>query len=177
VTCRESIRPSSKGIYEVRARHSAAAVSARFDEPNLVSCAGLVPVLRLAERAGLHAAAQRRVRLPAGAGSAAANAGMKLASIVVGMVAGVDSIDDLEVIRHGALPELFSGIRAPSTLGTFLRGFTWGNVRQLDAVAREALIGLASSAPLLPGRSRPIIRRRPQARCAAARGRCRARRS
>jgi hypothetical protein len=45
---------------------------------------------------------------------------MKLASIVAGMVAGADSIDDLEVIRHGALPELFGGIRAPSTLGTFL---------------------------------------------------------
>jgi hypothetical protein len=135
----------------VRACHTAAAVSARFDEPNLVSCAGLVPVLRLAERAGLHAAAQRRVRLPAGAGSAAANAGTKLASIVAGMVAGADSIDDLEVIRHGALPELFGGIRAPSTLGTFLRGFTWGDVRQLDAVARETLTGLASSAPLLPG--------------------------
>jgi hypothetical protein len=41
------------------------------------------------------------------------------------MVAGADSIDDLGVIRHGALPELFGGIRAPSTLGTFLRGFTW----------------------------------------------------
>jgi hypothetical protein len=67
------------------------------------------------------------------------------------MVAGADSIDDLAVIRHGALPRLFGGIRAPSTLGTFLRGFTWGNVRQLDAVARETLIGLSRHAPLLPG--------------------------
>jgi hypothetical protein len=67
------------------------------------------------------------------------------------MVAGADSIDDLGVIRHGALPEIFGGIRAPSTLGTFLRGFTWGNVRQLDAVARETLTGLSRQAPLLPG--------------------------
>ncbi len=67
------------------------------------------------------------------------------------MVAGVDSIDDLGVVRHGALPRLFGGSRAPSTLGTFLRGFTWGNVRQLDAVARETLTGLSRNAPLLPG--------------------------
>jgi hypothetical protein len=126
-------------------------VSAIFDEPNLVSCAGLVPVLRLAERAGLHAAAQQRVRLAGCAGSAAANAGAKITSVVAGMVAGADSIDDLGVIRHGALPEIFGGIRAPSTLGTFLRGFSWGNVRQLDAVAREMLIGLSHNAPLLPG--------------------------
>jgi hypothetical protein len=135
----------------VRACHTAAAVSATFDEPNLVSCAGLVPVLRLAQRAGLHAVAQQRVRLPGSAGSAAANAGAKITSVVAGMVAGADSIDDLGVIRHGALPELFGGIRAPSTLGTFLRGFTWGNVRQLDVVARETLVGLSRTAPLLEG--------------------------
>ncbi len=135
----------------MRACHTAAAVSATFDEPNLVSCAGLVPVLRLAQRAGLHAVAQQRVRLPASAGSAAANAGAKITSVVAGMVAGADSIDDLTVIRHGALPVLFGGIRAPSTLGTFLREFTWGNVRQLDAVARETLTGLSRNAPLLPG--------------------------
>jgi hypothetical protein len=67
------------------------------------------------------------------------------------MVAGADSIDDVEVIRHGALPGLFTGIRAPSTVGTFLRGFTWGNVRQLDAVAGATLAGLSRHAPLLPG--------------------------
>jgi hypothetical protein len=116
-----SVRVSSKGIYEVRARHTAAAVSATFDEPNLVSCAGLVPVLRLVERAGLHVVAQQRVRFPASAGSAAANAGAKITSVVAGMVAGADSIDDLGVIRHGALPGIFDGIRAPSTLGTSLK--------------------------------------------------------
>jgi hypothetical protein len=126
-------------------------VSATFDDPNLVSCAGLVPVLRLAERAGLHQAADQRVTLPDSAGSAAANPAAKITSIVAGMVAGGDSIDDLDVIRHGALPRLFGGIRAPSTVGTFLRGFTWGNVRQLDAVARQTLIGLARHTPLLPG--------------------------
>ena len=146
-----SVRPGSKGIYEVRAFHIAAAVSVRFDDPNLVSCAGLVPVLRLAERAGLSEAADRRVRLPKAAGSAGANPGAKIGSIVAGMVAGADSIDDVGLIRHGALPRLFAGVRAPSTVGTFLRGFTWGNVRQLDAVARETLIGLARRTPLLAG--------------------------
>ncbi|HEY2763844.1 MAG TPA: IS1380 family transposase [Pseudonocardiaceae bacterium] len=135
----------------MRASHTAGGVSVRFDEPNLVSCAGVVPVLRLAERAGLHEAADRRVRLPRAAGSAGANPGAKITSVVAGMVAGADSIDDLGVIRHGGLSRLFGGIRAPSTLGTFLRGFTWGNVRQLDVVARETLTGLARNAPLLPG--------------------------
>jgi len=104
----------------VRASHTAAAVSATFDDPNLVSCAGLVPVLRLAEHAGLHQAADQRVTLPDSAGSAAANPATKITSIVAGMVAGGDSIDDLDVIRHGALPRIFGGTRAPSTLGTFL---------------------------------------------------------
>jgi hypothetical protein len=97
-------------------------VSVTFDEPNLLSCAGLIPLVRLAERAGLHKAADQRVQLPDSSGSAGANPGAKITSIVAGMAAGGDSIDDLDVIRHGALPRLFGGIRAPSTLGTFLRG-------------------------------------------------------
>lgn len=146
-----SIGPSSKGIYKVQASHRAAAVSARFDESNLVSCAGVVPVMRLAQRAGFHEAAARWVRLPPAAGSAGANPVAKIGSIVAAMVAGADSIDDLDVVRHGGLPRLFAGIRAPSTLGTFLRGFTWGNVRQLDAVARETLAGLSRTTPLMAG--------------------------
>ncbi len=150
-TCRRFHLIQAEGIYQVRASHTAAAVSVRFDEPNLVSCAGLVPLMRLAERAGLHEAADRLVRLPESVGSAGANPAAKISSIVAGMIVGADSIDDLGVVRHGALPELFSGARAPSTLGTFLRGFSWGNVRQLDAVARHTLVGLAQVAPLLAG--------------------------
>ncbi len=67
------------------------------------------------------------------------------------MVAGADSIEDLALLRHGAMRRLFTGIRAPSTLGTFLRSFTFGHVRQLDAVASRLLINLAGQAPLLPG--------------------------
>ena len=47
-------------------------------------------------------------------------------AIVAGMTGGADSVDDLDLLRHGALPALFGGIRAPSTLGSFLRSFTWG---------------------------------------------------
>jgi len=72
--------------------------------------------------------------------------------IVAGMTGGADSIDDLDLLRHGAMPALFGGIRAPSTLGSFLRSFTWGNVLQLGKVHRLMLAELARCAPLLPGK-------------------------
>ena len=72
-------------------------------------------------------------------------------SLVAGMAAGADSIDDLDVLRHAGAARVFDGVRAPSTLGTFLRGFTFGHVRQLDAVAARTLTGLAERVPLLPG--------------------------
>jgi len=79
------------------------------------------------------------------------NAHLKVASVVAGMVAGADSIDDMALLRHGALGRLFTGVRAPSTLGTFLRSFTFGHVRQLDAVASRLLVTLAGQVPLLTG--------------------------
>jgi hypothetical protein len=68
------------------------------------------------------------------------------------MAAGVGSIDDMDVLRHGAVGTLSDGIRAPSTLGSFLRSFTLGNVRQLESAGREFLASLAGAAPLLPGK-------------------------
>jgi hypothetical protein len=124
-------------------------VRPQFDDPNLVSCAGLLPALRLAEAAGLSALVRRRLGLP---GSAGANVSMKVVSLVAGMVAGADSIEDMDLLRHGGMGRVTSGVvRAPSTLGTFLRSFTFGHVRQLDAVAARLLAGLAARAPLLPG--------------------------
>ena len=79
------------------------------------------------------------------------NADLKIASLVAGMVAGADSIQDMALLRHGGMDRLFAGVRAPSTLGTFLRTFTFGHVRQLDAVSSRLLINLARHAPLLPG--------------------------
>jgi hypothetical protein len=123
-------------------------VRVSFDDPNLVSCAGLVPVMRLARDGGLHARVADRVRIP---GDKGANPGGKVATIVAGMVAGADSIDDLNVARHGGMPSLFGSVYAPSTLGEFLRGFTHGHVRQLQAAGREVLMELAARAPLLDG--------------------------
>ena len=72
-------------------------------------------------------------------------------ALVAGMVAGADSIDDMDLLRHGGMDRLFAGIRAPSTLGTFLRSFTFGHVRQLYSVAAAVLTALATVTPLLPG--------------------------
>lgn len=119
-----------------------------FDDPNLVSCAGLAPVLQLADRAGLHELVRRHLQLTRAGGS---NAQLKVPALVAGMVAGADSIDDMDLLRHGGMSRLFAGVRAPSTLGTFLRSFTFGHVRQLDAVHSRLLINLARQAPLLPG--------------------------
>jgi len=122
--------------------------SVAFDDPNLVSCAGLAPVLELAERAGLQNLVAELVRIGKAGG---ARPELKIPSLVAGMIAGADSIDDMAVLRHGAMSKLFDGVRAPSTLGTFLRTFTFGHVRQLDAVASRVLISLTKTAPLLPG--------------------------
>jgi len=80
------------------------------------------------------------------------NAGAKTAAVVGGMLAGADSIDDLDLLRHGGMSRLFTGVRAPSTLGTFLRTFTHGHVQQLDKVNAGLLAGLATRVPdLLTG--------------------------
>lgn len=121
-------------------------VSAGFDDPNLVSCAGLVPVMALAEGAGLHDLVGAHLRVP---GSAGSNPAVKVGALVAGMVAGADSIDDLDLLRHGGMGRVFTAGRAPSTLGTFLRGFSFGHVRQLDAVASRFLVNLAGRTPLL----------------------------
>jgi Transposase DDE domain group 1 len=132
----------------VRLLHDLAKMHATFDDPHLVSRAGLVPVMALAERAGLGELVEQDLRIGRRCG---VHAQVKLGCLVAGMVAGADSIDDLDVLRHGALPVLFGGVRAPSTLGSFLRAFTWGNVLQLQRVHRQFLAEPARRAPLLPG--------------------------
>ena len=133
----------------MRLLHGLAKIHAAFDDPNLVSRAGLVPVMALAQRADLAELAGEQVRIGRRCG---VNAQVKVPAIVAGMIGGADSIDDLDLLRHGAMPSLFGGIRAPSTLGSFLRSFTWGNVLQLEKVRRLVLAGLARRAPLLPGK-------------------------
>src|SRR3954470_14988751 len=102
----------------MRLSHGVPVRSAVFDEPNLVSHAGLVPALGLAARAGLVELAQRHLTVPGGPGHAA---GLKVSALVMGMLAGADSVADMAMLRHGAMSRLFIGVRAPTTLGTFLR--------------------------------------------------------
>ena len=128
--------------------HSPSEVSAVFDDPNLVSCAGLAPVVALAQRCGLAELVATKLTLSARGG---ANAHLKVPGLVAGMVAGADSIDDMDLLRHGGMDRLFGGVRAPSTMGTFLRAFTFGHVRQLDSVAANMLGELARRSPLLAG--------------------------
>jgi hypothetical protein len=132
----------------VQLLHSLAKTHASFDDPNLVSHAGLVPVMALADRAGLADLVAGHVRP---GGDCGVNADLKVPCLVAGMAAGADSIDDMDVLRHGAVSTLFGGVRAPSTLGSHLRCYTWGNVSQLEKAGREFLIALAVQAPLLPG--------------------------
>ena len=132
----------------MRVSHSFPAISAVFDDPNIVSCAGLAPTMALAQRAGLADLIAGTLTLKADGG---ANAHVKVPALVAGMVAGAYSIDDMDLLRHGGMGRLFTGVRAPSTLGTFLRSFTFGHVRQLDAVAARFLAALAGTAPILPG--------------------------
>ncbi|WP_326812611.1 IS1380 family transposase [Streptomyces scopuliridis] len=135
----------------MQSSHAVSAVSVAFDDANLVAYAGLVPMMRLAERCGLARLTVGKVRLSGAGNGAGAAADAKVTSIVAGMAVGADSIDDLDVLRHGAMPTLFGGIRAPSTLGTFLRAFTHGHALQLHAVHRRFLGELAVHTPLLPG--------------------------
>src|SRR4051812_21762398 len=126
--------------------HVRPVVSATFDEPNLVGAAGLVPLMSLARKAGLRELADERMSVPTDKG---ANAGLKLSSLVAGMAAGADSIDDMALLRHGGMGKVFTGAYAPSTLGSFLRSFTFGHVRQADAVASRFLLNLAEHTELL----------------------------
>ena len=125
--------------------------SAVFDDPNLVSCAGLAPVVALGERAGLSVLVSSHLTLK---GKTGVNADLKVGALVGAMVAGANSIAGTDLLRHGGMGRLFEGVRAPSTLGSFLRGFTFGHVRQLDAVAARHLAALATFSPLLAGGDR-----------------------
>jgi Transposase DDE domain group 1 len=133
----------------VRLLHALAKTVASFDDPHLVSHAGLVPVMALTGRAGLGELVAEHVRP---GGDCGVNAHLKVPALVAGMAAGADSIDDMDVLRHGAMGTVFGGIRAPSTLGSHLRSYTWGNVAQLEKAGRGFLAELAREAPLLPGR-------------------------
>ena len=123
-----------------------------FDDDNLVSCGGLVPVMELAEQAGLSELLADRVSIKSSlVASAGANPAGKVASIIAGMTAGADSIDDLDIVRSGGMKQVFDHVYAPATLGQFLRSFTHGHVAQLASVARAHLVNLTERTDLLAG--------------------------
>ena len=135
----------------MQSSHAATVVDVAFDDPNLIVDAGLVPVVALAEQVGLPGLIAEHVTITGAANSAGANPSAKVMSLLAGMVAGADSIEDVDRLRHAGNGVVFDEIRAPSTLGSFLRAFTHGHVQQLNAVLRQTLIRLAEQTPLLPG--------------------------
>jgi hypothetical protein len=135
----------------MQSSHAANAVDIVFDDPNLIVDAGLVSVVALAEQVGLPELVAEHVTITDAANSAGANPAAKVMSLLAGMVAGADSIEDVDRLRHAGNAVVFDQMRAPSTLGTFLRAFTHGHVQQLNAVLRQVVIALAERAPLLPG--------------------------
>src|ERR671930_2734993 len=127
-----------------------------FDDERVVCDAGVMLVATVAQRLGIEALAARLVRLRRDR-PGAANAGCKVMALLFAMVLGADSIDDTDVLRAGRTRRLLGGwIPAPSTLGTFLRAFTFGHVRQLDKLLGQAL-ERAWKAGAGPGDGRLVI--------------------
>jgi hypothetical protein len=141
----------------MQSSHTATAVDVVFDDPNLIADAGLVPVVALAERIGLPELIAEHVSIMDAANSAGANPVAKVMSLVAGMVAGADSIEDVDRLRHAGNRGVFTGMRAPSTLGTFLRALTHGHVQQVNQVLREGLVRLAEQVDLLPGADQVVF--------------------
>lgn len=131
-------------------------VQVKFDDERVVCDAGVMLVAALAQSLGIEALAVRLVRLRRDR-PGAANAGRKVMAVLFAMVLGADSIDDCGVLRAGRTGRLLGGwIPAPSTLGTFLRAFTFGHVRQLDALLGQAL-ERAWTAGAGPGDGRLVV--------------------
>lgn len=129
-----------------------------FDEDNLVSLAGLVPVMKLAECTGLEDLPAEKVSITrTGVASGAANPAPKLATPVAAMCAGADSIDDVDVLRSGGMSTVFRRVYAPSTVGTLLREFTFGHARQLESVPGAHLSRLCERVDLLSGADRRVF--------------------
>jgi len=129
-----------------------------FDDEQLVSFAGVVPVMGLAERSGLSELISAKVAIKeTRVKSAAVNPAGKLTSIIAGMAAGADCIDDLDVIRSGGMRRLFGEVYACSTLGQLLREFTHGHALQLASVLRAHLVNLVEHYGLLPGISQRVF--------------------
>ena len=117
-----------------------------FDDHRLVANAGLILPATLAQHLGLPQLVDRRLDL--GDAPGRANTGDKIMTLVASALAGGDCIADADVLRAGGTARVLGCVvKAPSTLGTFLRSFRWGHVRQLDRVSRELLARAWSAGP------------------------------
>ena len=133
----------------MRSLHTLDRVEVIFDDEHLVAGSGPILPATLAEHLSLCELFDTRIDLGASAGRA--NVGLKAMTLVHSALAGGDSIDGCDVLRAGATAAVLGhAVRGPSTLGTFLRGFTGGHARQLDKVAGE-LLGRAWAAGGVPG--------------------------
>src|SRR5215211_911809 len=129
--------------------HSPAGLVAVFDDDHAVANAGLLLPATLAERLGIEAAVDELVDL--GGRPGAHRPGRKVLTLIHAIIAGADCIDDADVLRTGSTAQVLGHrVMAPSTLGTFLRSFTFGHIRQLDRVA-ETLLARAWAAGAGPG--------------------------
>jgi hypothetical protein len=131
--------PLEKGTISMRSSsHSPDRISVTFDDDHVVANAGLIQPATLADHLGLRELFDQYVHLGAEPGHA--NVGLKAMTLVYSALAGGDCIEDADRMRVAATAEVLGhGVRAPSTLGTFLRSFTWGHVAQLDRVLDESL--------------------------------------
>jgi hypothetical protein len=146
---RSASTPESEGTFSMRSSHSLDGVDVTFDDDHAVADAGLVLPATLAQHLRLRELFEECVDL--GDAPGRANVGHKAMTLIHSALADGDCIDDADALRAGETAAVLGhGVLAPSTLGTFLRSFTWGHARQLDKVSAE-LLGRAWAAGAGPG--------------------------
>jgi hypothetical protein len=133
-----AVFPDQEGTFSMGSSHTLDQLDVCFDDTHAVANAGLLLPATLAERLGIEQAADQLIDLGERAG--AHRPGRKLLTLVHAMLAGGDCIDDADLLRCGATSQVLGHrVMAPSTLGTFLRAFTFGHVRQLDRLTEQLL--------------------------------------
>src|ERR1700730_1120536 len=133
-----TFNPDTEGTFEMPSSHSLDRIAVTFDDEHLVAGAGLIWPATLAQHLGLRELFDEHVDL--GDAPGRANVGHKAMTLIHSALAGGDSIDDADALRAGDTQAVLGhAVMAPSTLGTFLRSFTWGHARQLDKVWGELL--------------------------------------
>lgn len=138
VVATATYKPTSDGTFRMRVSHSLDRVAVDVDDERLVANAGLIAAASLCRYLGPKQLVEERVDLGDAAGHG--NVGDKAIMVIHAVLAGADSIDDREVLRAGSTAAVLGhSVSAPSTIGTFLRGFSWGHACQFDAGAGQVL--------------------------------------